>query len=121
MDDQVREALKAGHTIDITTTGRSSGKPQRIEIRFHNVDGTVYISGSPGKRSWYANLLANPAFTFHLKRNVVVDLPARATPITDPAVRRAVFTRILVQRSAPADLEAWMAGSRLVEVSFEHE
>ncbi|MDQ2999008.1 MAG: nitroreductase/quinone reductase family protein [Chloroflexota bacterium] len=60
MDEQVRHALEHGRTIDITTIGRTSGEPRRIEIWFHNVDGHIYITGTPGRRSWYANLRANP-------------------------------------------------------------
>src|SRR5712692_4764530 len=95
MDEQIQSALAQGQVIDITTTGKSSGVPRRVEIRFHNVDGQIYITGTPGKRGWYANLAANPAFTFHLKRGVTADLPARATPITNPTARRAILTRIL--------------------------
>jgi deazaflavin-dependent oxidoreductase (nitroreductase family) len=119
MDDQVREALARDRTIDITTTGRHSGAPRRKEIWFHNLDSTVYITGTPGKRDWYANLLANPDFTFHLKGEVVADLPARASPITDAETRQAVFSRILQTLDRSDDIEAWMAGSPLVAVSFD--
>jgi hypothetical protein len=83
------------------------------------VDGRIYITGTPGKRDWYANLLADPAFTFHLKEGMTADLPARATPITDEAARRAVFIPILAKLGHSADLEAWVAGSPLVEVAFD--
>jgi deazaflavin-dependent oxidoreductase (nitroreductase family) len=119
MDDHVREALARDRTIDITTTGRHSGAPRRKEIWFHNLDGAVYITGTPGKRDWYANLLANPDFTFHLKGDVVADLPARASPITDAEMRRAVFSRILQTLGRTDDIEAWMARSPLVAVSFD--
>ena len=56
------KALQDDRLIDITTTGRKSGEPHRIEIGFHFVDGHVYITGRPGLRGWYANLLANPDF-----------------------------------------------------------
>jgi hypothetical protein len=119
MDEQVRQALTRGGTIDITTHGRKSGEPRRIEIWFHALDGTVYITGLPGKRGWYANLVASPSFTFHLKGDVQADLPARATPITDPATRRAVLTPILQKLNRSGDIEDWMARSPLVSVSFE--
>jgi deazaflavin-dependent oxidoreductase (nitroreductase family) len=83
MNDKILRALERDRTIDITTIGRKTGKPRRIEIWFHNLDGRLYITGSPGKRSWYANLLANPEFTFHLKGSIQADLPARARPILD--------------------------------------
>jgi hypothetical protein len=60
LDDRIRRALSRGHLIDITTTGKRSGLPRRVELVFHNLDGRVYISGLPGRRSWYANLVANP-------------------------------------------------------------
>src|SRR5204863_4014024 len=92
-DERIRGALETDRAIDITTIGRRSGQPRRIEMAFHNLDGQVYITGTPGKRDWYANLVAHPNFTFHLKRSVTADLPARATPITDPAAKRAILAR----------------------------
>ena len=81
MDEQVKHALERDRTVDITTKGRRTGKPRRKEIWFHNVDGRLYLTGTPGRRDWYANLLAHPEFTFHLKRSVRADLPAKAPDI----------------------------------------
>ncbi len=92
MEDAIRQALALDRTIDITTIGHQSGRPYRIEIWFHRVGDTFYLSGTLAKRDWYANLLVNPAFTFHLKHSVVADLPATARPVTDEQERRRVFT-----------------------------
>ena len=119
MDEVIRQALARGRTIDITTIGRTSGQPRRIEMWYHYLDGQVYLTGTPGPRDWYANLLAHPAFTFHLKEGATADLAAQATPITDPAVRRAVLGRILERLGQPGDLATWVAGSPLVAVSFD--
>ncbi|HEX5415281.1 MAG TPA: nitroreductase/quinone reductase family protein [Chloroflexota bacterium] len=119
MDERIRQALAQEKTIDITTIGRRSGEPRRLEIWFHNLAGKIYITGTPGKRDWYANLVANPEFTFHLKGQVAADLPARATPITGPAERRAVLGQILAKREKPAELEKWLKESPLVEVSLQ--
>ena len=70
MNDAVRSALETDRVIDITTVGRRTGQPQRKEIWFHNLAGRIFITGSPGRRDWYANLLATPGFTFHLKGSV---------------------------------------------------
>jgi len=118
MDERVRQALANDRTIDITTTGRSSGLPRRIETWFYRVDDQIYLTGSPGRRDWYANLLANPDFTFHLKQSVAADLPARATPITDPDERHAIFERILSDLGGTEDLEAWLEDSPLTLVDF---
>jgi hypothetical protein len=118
MDDHVRDALASDRTIDITTMGRTTGLPRRIETWFYRVDDQIYLTGLPGRRDWYANLLANPDFTFHLKQSIVADLPARATPITDPEERRAVFKLILSDLGGTEDPEVWLEGSPLVAVRF---
>ena len=118
MDEHVHQALAKDRTIDITTTGRSSGLPHRIETWFYRVDDQIYLTGSPGRRDWYANLLANPDFTFHLKQSVAADLPARAAPITDSEERRAIFERILADLDGSHNMEAWLEGSPLMMVRF---
>lgn len=87
----VQAALADDLTIDITTIGRRSGLPRRIEIWFLNVGGTIYITGSPGTRDWFANLVANPRFIFHLKESTAADLPATATVVHDVDERHRVF------------------------------
>ncbi|MFC4243285.1 nitroreductase family deazaflavin-dependent oxidoreductase [Gryllotalpicola reticulitermitis] len=131
MDDAVQKALDltpaadaAERTIDITTIGAKSGEPRRIEIWFHKVDGHWFITGSPGRaRSWYANLVANPHFSFHLKHGVEADLPAKARPVTDADERRSVFTGMIAALPSSGNgewppLEAWLEKSPLVEVEF---
>jgi deazaflavin-dependent oxidoreductase (nitroreductase family) len=121
VDDRVRRALRHGHTIDITTTGRRTGLARRIEIVFHNFGGRLYITGSPRadrKRAWLLNLEADPRFTFHLKRPVLADLPATARIITDEAERRAVFTEV-VKVWPRQDVETMTRHSPLIEVFIE--
>ena len=119
MDDQIRRALLQDRLIDITTTGRASGQPRRKEIWFHNLDGAVYITGIPGRRDWYANLIANPAFTFHLKQSVSADLNARAVPVSDTNARRSILSVILRRLDREAELKRWVAESPLVAVEFK--
>jgi deazaflavin-dependent oxidoreductase (nitroreductase family) len=125
MNDEDAWALATYQVIDITTTGRRTGKPRRIEIFFHRVDGRYYITGTPDRpRSWYANLLARPSFTFHLKQSTAADLPATARPVTSPAEREEILPKILAPlselTSVPGmELSAWVARSPLVEVTFD--
>jgi deazaflavin-dependent oxidoreductase (nitroreductase family) len=118
MDAQVQNALARDRTIDITTRGRKTGQLRRIEIWFYTIDGQVYITGAPGRRDWYANLVAHPEFTVHLKQSTKADLPARATPILDRDRRRAIIARIDQTLGGSRDLEAWVAGGPLVAVEF---
>ena len=79
-------------TVDITTTGRRSGMPQRIEIWIVEVGGRLVICGTPGPRGWLANLRADSAMTVHLKDELVVDVDFDAQEVTDPALRREIWT-----------------------------
>jgi deazaflavin-dependent oxidoreductase (nitroreductase family) len=119
VDERVQRALENDRTVDITTTGRNSGEPRRIEIWRYRHDGRTFLSGSPGTRDWYANLLVDPRFEFHLKGSLQADLPARARPITDEAERREVIAGILEDLGrGSGNLEEWVARSPLVEVEF---
>jgi deazaflavin-dependent oxidoreductase (nitroreductase family) len=124
MSDETATALAQDRVIDITTTGRRTGEPRRIEIWFHRLDGRYYITGTPGHpRDWYANLVAHPGFTFHLKESATADLPATARPVTDPVEREKVFAALLAPlgdlTGRPGnEPEAWVASSPLVEVTF---
>jgi len=83
------DELAAVQTIDLTTIGRSSGKPRRIEIWWFQVDGQFIITGTPGPRDWYANVLNNPEVIVHVGDH---DVAATAEPIEDEPTRRAVMT-----------------------------
>jgi deazaflavin-dependent oxidoreductase (nitroreductase family) len=120
-DQNVQRALKRGHTIDITTTGRRTGLPRRIEIVFHNFDGRIYITGQPSRRTraWLYNLRADPHLTFHLKRTVRADLPATARIINDEAERREVFQKVVTVWTNQ-NVETMTRYSPLIEVTFEN-
>ena len=120
LEPAVRDALSIDMVVDITTIGRRSGQPRRIEIWCHLMDGQLYLAASPGPRSWYANLYANRDMTLHIKNSVKADIPVSARPITGEAERRVVFARLAAQsafrQGQGLDVEPWVAGSKLVEL-----
>jgi deazaflavin-dependent oxidoreductase (nitroreductase family) len=121
MDDSIRRALAQSGIIDITTTGRRSGEPRRIEIFCHVIGGHIYISGMPNPdrtRRWLSNLEADPKFTFHLKGGVTADLPATARVVTDDAERRAILEHV-ARAWKRTDIDTMVAHSPLVEVTIE--
>jgi len=118
VDPSIGAALSHGGVIDITTVGRRTGAARRIEIVYHVIGGRIYITGMAGRpRSWLANMVAEPHFTFHLKRGVQADLPAIATPITDPDERTAIFSEV-VKAWTNQNVPDMLARSPLVEVTF---
>lgn len=118
VDDAVRRALERGHRIDITTTGRKSGQPRRIELVFHNIDGRIFISGRPGwPRGWIANLRRDPRMTFHLKGPIArADLPANGRVILDRTERERFLAPIAA--SWGYELERMVESAPLIEVTF---
>lgn len=115
----IDDALARDLTIDITTTGRDSGQPRRIEIWFLNVDGRIFITGTPGPRDWYANLLADDRLTFHLKETAQGDLAATARPVDDEATRQMVFEHSSAAwYRGQTGLDDLIANAPMVEVTF---
>lgn len=118
-------------TIDITTTGAKTGRPRRIEVWFYRAAGRIYLSTTPARRDWYANIVASPEFTFHLKNRVRADLRAIGTPVLDDIERELVFRSIIDDLNQPSNpagiaqpvepLSRWMTGSPLIRVEFVDE
>ena len=122
MDQKIDGALSSGGVIDITTTGRKTGEPRRIEIVFHNIGGRLYISGMPRpeERAWLTNLKANPQLTLHLKKGLTADVPGSARIITDATERRTVLTQVarIWKRN---DVDLMVEQSPLIEVSVDDQ
>lgn len=112
------DRLAAHRTIDMTTTGRRSGLPRRIEIWWFRIDDRFVITGTPGRRDWLANVRADPDVVIHVDG---IDIPARAVEIFDEQVRRRVMSHPETSwyRSA-AELERLVATAPMVEIVFEH-
>ncbi|MDJ0924133.1 MAG: nitroreductase/quinone reductase family protein [Acidimicrobiia bacterium] len=117
MNQHVRELLDNIETVEITTTGRSSGAARRIEIWMYAIEGRYVITGTPGPRDWYANVQAKPTLTLHLPGGI--DLDAVATPVTDRRFRRQVF---MAEQTwwyrSQTPLEELIATSPMVELQF---
>ena len=89
--EATRAALRHSQVIDLTTTGRRTGQPRRIEIFLHYDDDQLFITGMPRSdrtRDWIYNVEADPHVIIHLKQSVVADVPATARVVTDPDERR---------------------------------
>jgi deazaflavin-dependent oxidoreductase (nitroreductase family) len=118
--DVVRAELADDPTVDITTTGRTTGLPRRIEIWMLDVDGRFFITGTSGRRDWLANLRANPSLIVHLKRHGDVDLVARTIEVTDAAARRCVLEHSSASwYRSQEPLDVLIEAAPLVEVVFD--
>lgn len=102
----------------LTTTGRRSGRPHRIEIWFALVDGVVYLLSGGGDRSdWVRNLSVSP--------EVVLELGAErrtrsARIVTDPD-EDGLARRAMVEKYTPryrGDLDGWGRTSLVVAIDW---
>ncbi|MDH3680063.1 MAG: nitroreductase/quinone reductase family protein [Acidimicrobiia bacterium] len=117
LSDSDIQALAAARTIDITTIGRRSGEPARIEIWWFHIDGEFVITGTPGPRDWYANLMADQTITVHTPLG---DLTGRATPVTDDPTRRRVLSDpALSWYRSQAELDRLVAAAPMIRIRFD--
>jgi deazaflavin-dependent oxidoreductase (nitroreductase family) len=120
MDDTIRTALDHNQVIDITTTGRRSGEPRRIEIFMHSIDGRIVISGMPRAshtRAWIHNLQANPNLTIHFKGPFAQgDVAATGRIVTEPLERRHLLEGV-ARNWKRTDVDEMVAHSPLIEVT----
>ena len=116
----VRDELSDDPTIDITTVGRRTGQPRRIEIWMLDVDGRFFITGTPGRRDWLANVIDQPRLVVHPKRRAHLELPARAQVVTDAITRRQVVEHLSANwYRTQSSVDDLVATSPMVEVTFE--
>jgi deazaflavin-dependent oxidoreductase (nitroreductase family) len=102
----------------LTTTGRHSGEPHRIEIWFALADGVAYLLSGGGDRSdWVRNLTISPDVTLEIggqKRTT------KARVVTDPG-EDALARKIVVEKYRPryrGDLDDWGKTSLPVAIDW---
>ena len=120
-DEVTRLALDHSQVIDLTTTGRRTGRPRRIEIFLHHDDGLLFISGMPRAdrtRDWIHNITADPHVVVHLKQSVVADVPALARVVTDPDERRPLI-EAAARRWRRTDVDEMLLHSPLIVLTVD--
>ena len=123
VNNDVITALHRSQLIDLTTTGRRSGLPHRIEIFLHDQDGVLFITGMPRRdrtRDWIRNITADPTVIVHLKQGLEADVPATARVITDPHEARPLI-EAAARRWRRDDVDEMIAYSPLIVLTPDTE
>ena len=113
------DALARHQTIDLTTTGRRTGERRTVEIWWFRVEDRFVITGTPGRRDWLANVLADP--------NVEITVGGRTfgatvTLVGDPDFRRRVFTDSATSwYKSQAELDRLVTTAPMIEITFADE
>jgi deazaflavin-dependent oxidoreductase (nitroreductase family) len=103
---------------DLTTTGRVSGRPHRIEIWFAQDGDSLYLlAGSRERADWVRNLSVTPAVSVELggerrggNARIVED------PDEDAQARRSVLAKY--QPGYDGDLTSWSRSSLPVAIDL---
>ena len=102
----------------LTTTGRVTGRPHRIEIWFALQGASVYLlAGGGAKADWVRNLVAEPAVTLELGGR---QYPARARVVGDDVeadrARQLLYEKYRLRYSG--SLERWRDSALPVAVDL---
>jgi hypothetical protein len=119
MNGPLLTRLAAVRTVEITTIGRRSGRPARIEIWWFHFEGRFIITGTPGRRDWLANLRTDPRIVVHALGQ---EHHATTAPVGDPGFRCRFFTQSNHEvhwYSTQAELSDLVASAPMIEVLFE--
>jgi deazaflavin-dependent oxidoreductase (nitroreductase family) len=111
--------LDAHSVINLTTMGRVTGRPHRIEIWFAHHDETLYFLSGGGDRSdWVRNIIANPAVSV---RTDGKDFSGRGRIVEDPDEQRlardCVFTKYT--STYGGDLSGWREAALPLAVDLD--
>jgi len=71
-NDQKLSKLGAEKFIYLTTTGRKTCKPHRVELWFAAVDDNIYLSHEGRETDWMRNIKNNPEVNFEISGNKFV-------------------------------------------------
>lgn len=102
----------------LTTTGRRTGRPHRIEIWFALTDGVAYVLSGGGKRSdWVRNLTRAPEVVLEIgdERRMTTARVVTA-PEEDALARRIVVEKY--RRRTSDDLASWGRTSLPIAVDW---
>jgi deazaflavin-dependent oxidoreductase (nitroreductase family) len=103
----------------LTTSGRITGRPHRVEIWFALHDDTVYVlSGDRDRSDWVRNVMVSPAVVLEIRGRKRTTRARVIEPDTD---EDALARRLLVEKYQPGygdDLTDWGARSLPVAIAW---
>jgi deazaflavin-dependent oxidoreductase (nitroreductase family) len=112
------DALAATEFCYLTTRGRRTGAPHRIEIWFVGHEGGAYLLSDSDRADWYRNLIAEPAVTLEIadESRTTTAAPVDPDDPTNASVRPAMTAKY--QAGHAEDLERWSRTAFLVRIEW---
>jgi deazaflavin-dependent oxidoreductase (nitroreductase family) len=112
--------LLAGETYCyLTTTGRITGKPHKIEIWFGLKGNTLYLLSGGGNRSdWVKNLLKNPSVTVRVGRRTFKATARLVQDEGEEMLARNLLADKYNERRANGSLSEWARTALVVGIDL---
>jgi deazaflavin-dependent oxidoreductase (nitroreductase family) len=90
-NDTLKDRLSRSREINITVTGRKSGRTISIPVWFVSEDDRLYLLPVQGSDTqWYKNVLKNPSIRIEARG---AEAKLKAVPITDAAQVKSVVEK----------------------------
>jgi deazaflavin-dependent oxidoreductase (nitroreductase family) len=101
MASELKGALETASELDLTVTGRKSGRDISNPVWFVQEDEKLYLLPVGGAESdWYRNVLKTPTIRVGASG---IEASARAAPITDPATVNDIVNKFQAKYGANVD------------------
>jgi deazaflavin-dependent oxidoreductase (nitroreductase family) len=101
------DAIEDESEVELTTIGRSSGKPRTVTIWFVRDQDSLYVqAGKKGETNWYRNLLAQPDVRLKIGSS---HLSGRAVPIEDEGETQRIH-ELFRSKYLTARIMGWFGG-----------
>jgi hypothetical protein len=101
---EFKRVLASTRELEITVTGRTSGRKISIPVWFVHEGDTLYLLPVKGSDSdWYKNILRAPTMTLSASGT---EMAVNAKPITDPSKVRGIVDRFRAKYGA-ADVQRY--------------
>ena len=116
-DQTTIDSLARTRTVELITIGRRSGQRRRVEIWWFHFEDRFIVTGTPGRRDWYANVLANPDIAIETRHG---DFPGLARVVMDPDFRQRFFLdRAAGWYSTQSELTALVESAPMIEIVLD--
>lgn len=115
------DALASIEFCYLTTRGRRTGEPHRIEIWFVAHDDGAYLLSDSDRSDWYRNLASDPSVTLEIAGE---RRQTRAAPVDREDAASAPVRPAMVAKYQPGygeDLTRWSQTAWLVRIDWPPE
>ena len=122
LENDIQSPLHTAKNLYLTTTGRSTGLPRRVELWFAYDDGRINLLAGSAQddrpNHWYRNLQANPSASVEIGD---VNLSVTMESVEDPETERAAIVELFLAKFGSEIVERFYTRESLLPVRLRVE